>query len=170
MMIIIMQQVRCRRGQEGERWAPQVGDGWPTVRSSEQSPPVAGHDDQDDDQEEGEDGSGVDNDQVLFSNIDLRRINNLPSPLPLGPSFDRCLDLIFSGWYPEIMTLFQGGPERANLYGHLLKSLRILSGYDVCLASLWARQGRPGWLFMEQWHQVGFSPATVTIHVGSLTC
>ena len=116
------------------------------------------------------DGSGVDNDQVLFSNIDLRRINNLPSPLPLGPSFDRCLDLIFSGWYPEIMTLFQGGPERANLYGHLLKSLRILSGYDVCLASLWARQGRPGWLFMEQWHQVGFSPATVTIHVGSLTC
>ena len=79
MMIIIMQQVRCRRGQEGERWAAQVGDGWPTVRSSEQSPPVAGHDDQDDDQEEG-DGSGVDNDQVLFSNIDLRRINTLPSP------------------------------------------------------------------------------------------
>ena len=26
------------------------------------------------------DGSGVDNDQVLFSNIDLRRINTLPSP------------------------------------------------------------------------------------------
>ena len=64
MMIIIMQQVRCRRGQEGERWAAQVGDGWPTVRSSEQSPPVAGHDDQDDDQEEEEDGSGDDNDQI----------------------------------------------------------------------------------------------------------